>query len=45
MRSIAEKENEESSTVRGVDGSTKKVDKVYSDPSHSPEAKQLGLFG
>lgn len=44
MRSIAEREHEESKTVKGIDGTTKQVDHVYSDPSQNAEANALGLF-
>lgn len=44
LRATAEREQEEGSTVKSVDGTTKQVDKVYSDPSHNLEAMQLGLF-
>lgn len=44
LRFTAEKESEERKTVQGVDGKSRQVDEVYSDPSENTEANALGLF-
>lgn len=44
LRATAERENEESKTVKGIDGESRQVDHVYNDPSQNTEANALGLF-
>lgn len=39
-----QQEEEERTTIKGVDGEVRKADKVYNDPSENVEAQVLGLF-